>query len=157
MSDESVLTCQGCGASIYPEHVQRGRAKYQGGKLLCAVCYKESQPTPEAETVALVEPSAVTTRPAPKAAPTGQGTLASSASAPDEGSLRRPLFPDSQQATRCRTFHAKLNEGSIAFLNNQINQWCDSNENVTIKFCTSTIGVFEGKHADPHLILTVFY
>ena len=71
--------------------------------------------------------------------------------------LNRPLHPEAQYASRCRTFHAKLNEGAIAYMNNQINEWCDANGEITIKFATSTIGVFEGKHADPHLILTIFF
>jgi hypothetical protein len=39
----------------------------------------------------------------------------------------------------------------------QINEWVDSDDGIEIKFATSTIGVVEGKHVDPHLIVTVFY
>ena len=42
-------------------------------------------------------------------------------------------------------------------LNEQINAWADADDNIEIKFATSTIGVIEGKHVDPHLIVTVFY
>jgi len=65
--------------------------------------------------------------------------------------------PTLPTATRCRTFHSKLNEGAVAFMNDQINTWIDENPDLRIKFATSSIGVFEGKHADPNLILTIFY
>lgn len=75
----------------------------------------------------------------------------------DESSLKRDLQQTGRGATRCRTFHAKLNDGSIAYMNNQINQWVDANPHIEIKFATSSVGVVEGKHAEPHLILTMFY
>ena len=75
----------------------------------------------------------------------------------DESGLTRPPDPKALTATRSRTFHAKLNEGAVAYMNRQINEWSDGDADVTIKFATSTIGVFEGKKADPHLIVTVFY
>ena len=76
----------------------------------------------------------------------------------DEGHYKRPLNPpELPGATRCRTFHAKLNDGAVAYMNNQINEWADENPEVSIKYAASTIGVWEGKKADPHLILSVFY
>lgn len=74
-----------------------------------------------------------------------------------EQQLRRPLLKGSPNATRCRTFHCKLADGPMAYLNEQINEWVDGNDDIEIKFATSTIGVVEGKHVDPHLIVTVFY
>lgn len=69
----------------------------------------------------------------------------------------RPLGKAVDGATRCRTFHAKLTDPSIIYMDHQINEWVDSHPEITIKFCNSTIGVFEGKHAEQHLILTLFY
>ena len=60
-------------------------------------------------------------------------------------------------ATRCRTFHSKLTDGAINFLNHQINEWLDGNEDITVKFSNSTIGPFEGKHVEMNLIVTLFY
>ena len=34
-------TCQSCGASVYPEHLDSGIARYEDGKLLCAHCVKD--------------------------------------------------------------------------------------------------------------------
>jgi len=38
-----------------------------------------------------------------------------------------------------------------------MNDWLDTNPDIVIKFSTSTIGNFEGKHTEPNLIVTVYY
>lgn len=75
----------------------------------------------------------------------------------DTGHLNRQLHQPERGALRCRTFHAKLNDASLAYLDNQINDWVDNDPTVEIKFATSSVGVVEGKHAEPHLIVTIFY
>ncbi len=69
----------------------------------------------------------------------------------------RPLRPDSPHATRCKIFHCKLQDASITNLYEQINEWADAQPDIVIKFATSSVGVLEGKHPDPHLFVTVFY
>lgn len=39
----------------------------------------------------------------------------------------------------------------------QINEWLDANDKIVVKFATTTIGPFEGKHTEPNLIITAFY
>ncbi len=87
----------------------------------------------------------------------GQGGIASGKSAHDTSHLHRQVVESSAVATRCRTFHAKLNDASLSYMDNLINEWADANPDVGIKFATSCIGVVEGKHAEPHLIVTLFY
>ena len=60
-------------------------------------------------------------------------------------------------ATRCRIFHAKLNDGALQFMEDQINEWADGNPDITIKQSSSQVGVVEGKHPEPHLVITIFY
>ncbi len=45
MSDKSMSKCHNCGASVYPEHVDTGIARYEGGKLLCVHCVEEYEAT----------------------------------------------------------------------------------------------------------------
>ena len=71
--------------------------------------------------------------------------------------LKRPLNITGKGATRVRTFHTKLNDGAFAFLDGQINEWIDSNEQIEVKFCNTTIGVVEAKRSEPHVIMTVWY
>ena len=79
----------------------------------------------------------------------GQGAL-------DTSNLRRSLI-EGTNATRCRTFHCKLSDAAMGYMNGQVNDWVDGMDGLEIKFASSTIGVVEGKHPEPHLILTVFY
>ncbi len=74
-----------------------------------------------------------------------------------EPEYQRPLLKDTRNATRCRTFHCKMSDASFRHLNLQINEWIDAHPDVEIKFALSNVGIVEGKHADPHLIVTIFY
>jgi len=169
MSDPQgdIKTCQECGASVYPEHVNSRKAGLWAGKLLCPVCYQKHQSgvepaskppqEPELESIAMVADSEISSIEQPGIGSLGGEVGSAAAGQNPDANLHRSLAKDANGATRCRTFHAKLNDGAVAFMNNQVNEWCDANEDITIKFATSTIGVFEGKHTDPHLIITIFY
>lgn len=165
IGNEQVRACDSCGASIYQEHLDRGMAGFVAGRLLCAVCLGEQGQAPtggggDLEPIALVDESEVPAgqTPAPQAESAGSqaGTIRGFSVAKGDVQYRRPLLKG-PNATRCKTFHCKLAEGAIAYMNEQLNEWCDRNPDIEIKFCTSTVGVFEGKHPEPHLFLTVFY
>ena len=53
--------------------------------------------------------------------------------------------------------YAKLSDEAVRHMDQQINEWCERNPDVEIKFSTSTVGIWTGKHAEPNLIVTVFY
>lgn len=74
-----------------------------------------------------------------------------------DGNFKRQLSAHNEPATRCRTFHGKLTAAGLAHMDEQINEWIDSNPDVFIKSSNSTVGVFEGKTKEPHLLVTVFY
>ncbi len=156
-SPDPVHTCELCGATIYPEHIRDHAAERWKGQLLCPHCLREAKgtdaPLRVPELLASDGPGAAsavsTARPS---------TATSGMTAPTERSnLKRKLQPDSPQATRCRTFHAKLTDAAFVHMNEQINDWVDAHEDIRIKFATSSVGVVEGKHPDPHLIVVVFY
>jgi len=184
MSDDGVRTCQECGATIYQEHLDRAKAGFWAGKMLCPVCLAEKQraeaapkteapappstPAPaggsgeqaedERDSIALVDLGDEDEGERPEIRAFGAGAEpAEPAHEGHEKRYRRPLNECPSGATRCRTFHAKLNDGAIAYMNEQINEWCDNNPHIDMKFATSAIGIFEGKHPEPHLIVTVFY
>jgi len=171
MAEQRVSACQSCGASIYPEHLDTGIAGYAGGRLLCPHCFAEHEKShdssadplsvdenEEVSTIALLEEEKAS-GPGGTAMHgfSGDSFASGGAAIVDESKYSRRLDPKAPTATRCRTFHTKLNEGAVAFMNDQINLWADSNPGITIKFATSAIGIFEGKKADPNLIVTVFY
>ena len=75
----------------------------------------------------------------------------------DDSRLARELT-HGRNASRCRIFHTRITEGALVYLNEQINEWCDQQPDIEIKFASSTVGAFEGKqHVEHHLILTLFY
>ena len=178
MAKEQIETCDACGASIYPEHLADGKAASIQGRLLCVHCltdYKKSHHVEEERFVGqstmrapgeddeTMEPIVLDEDAVPAARETreirsfGGETAIGGEALQDESGYQRPLLTQGPGSTRCRTFHAKLNDGAVAFMNRQINDWADSHPDVTIKFATSTIGIWEGKKADPTLIITVFY
>ncbi len=168
MGDEDFKTCTGCSATIYPEHVDGGLAGYHAGQLLCPHCFAEQQALadsaggrndPALASIALNEEATPEQLSATAIHGfSGADSLAGTGYAPDdETKFRRRLDPRAPFASRCRTFHSKLSDGAVTYMTELINAWADSNKDICIKFATSTIGIFEGKHSDPHLILTVYY
>lgn len=179
-SDEQMESCQECGATIYPEHLAKHTADRFQGKLLCPHCLQEKHASasvnpaellsesggiasePDNPVIALASDDGAADSPPSAAAPSksiksfGGGSVTLGHTAADAG-LRRPTQKNVPYATRCRTFHCRLNETAIAYMDRMVNEWVDAHEEIEIKFVTSTIGLFEGKHSDPNLILTLFY
>lgn len=160
--------CAECGASIYRQHIDSGIARYEGGRMLCSHCVQEYEKQHEGEQAEQFAPIEFDDDDGDddelkidlsKSRIHGAtaSTLGRAQGGWDDTIYERQLDTRAISATRCRTFHAKLSEAALSFMNNQINEWIDKNPNITIKFATSTIGIFEGKHAEPNLILTVFY
>ena len=177
MAVASIKTCEECGANIYPEHITKEIAGLHDGKLLCPMCYQDKRRAESAEaggknggependelaSVSLADDggSAATPQRSSKIRMSGGGgsTIGSALGATvDDSQLTRELRNTERGATRCRTFHAKLNEQALTYMNEQINAWVDKNPDIEIKFANSTIGIFEGKHSEQNLLLTVFY
>jgi hypothetical protein len=179
MADEEEVfeSCAQCGATVYPEHLQKGLADRSEGRLICVHCLRAVRSesahgtahgvavVDADEPIALVEieeggvegadePIAYDKKPTVIRSFGGAGGLAASAAG---RTFRRPLLLDTPNATRCRVFHAKLADGAFMHMCEQINEWVDGSDEIQIKFVSSCIGVVEGKHADQHLIMTVFY
>ncbi len=61
-----------------------------------------------------------------------------------------------QGAIHVKTFHAKLTEDSLTFLDQSVNEWLDNHPQYEVKFVSTTIGEFTGKIKEPHLICMVW-
>lgn len=59
-------------------------------------------------------------------------------------------------ATHCRTFHSKMTDESLRYMDQVINEWLDAHPEYEVKFVTSTIGMFTGKTKEPALICQVW-
>jgi hypothetical protein len=160
-TEEKLKACAICGATIYPEHIANGRAVLVDGKLMCPMCLEDMKAetaaraaiTDEDETLSLVDEGDVEKSGRTIEAFGSQKKEKIS----DESKLHRTLQKTGTGATRMKLFHSKMNEGAVEFMIQLINEWADTNPDVEIKNVQSTVGMWEGKHAEPHLILTVWY
>jgi len=59
-------------------------------------------------------------------------------------------------AIHVKTFVAKLRIDAIEYMDQQINQWLDENEEYEVKFVTTHIGDLRGKTVEPALFVNVW-
>ena len=62
-----------------------------------------------------------------------------------------------QGAVRVRTFHAKLSDQGLEYLDDAINHFIDAHPEVQVKFVTTNVGMFDGKFKDLALIVNIWY
>jgi hypothetical protein len=60
-------------------------------------------------------------------------------------------------ACRVRTFHGKLSDQGLEYIDEAINVWLDEHPEIDIKFVTTNVGMFDGKFKDLALIVNVWY
>ncbi|MHC4589432.1 MAG: hypothetical protein ACYTAQ_08840, partial [Planctomycetota bacterium] len=61
-----------------------------------------------------------------------------------------------QGAIHVRTFHAKITEDALAYLDQTINEWLDENPQYEVKFVSSTVGILSGKLKEPALLCQIW-
>ncbi len=60
-------------------------------------------------------------------------------------------------AIHVKTFHCKMNDDAIAFLDQQVNEWLDAHPQYEVKFVTSNVGEWTGKLGkEAHLVVSVW-
>ena len=59
-------------------------------------------------------------------------------------------------AIHVKTFHGKLTDDALVYMDQQINEWLDSHPEYEVKFVTSTVGVLSGKTKEPHVISQIW-
>lgn len=59
-------------------------------------------------------------------------------------------------AIHVKSFHCKLTGDSLAFLDQQINEWLDAHPQYEVKLVTTAIGTWTGKLKEPNLIVNVW-
>jgi hypothetical protein len=70
---------------------------------------------------------------------------------------KRKLQSGGMGACRVRTFHGKLSDQGLEYIDEAINVWLDEHPEVDIKFVTTNVGMFDGKFKDLALIVNVWY
>ena len=61
-----------------------------------------------------------------------------------------------QGAIHVRTFHCKLTDDALTYLDQTVNEWLDAHPQYEVKFVTSSVGTLTGKLKEPHLICQVW-
>ncbi len=59
-------------------------------------------------------------------------------------------------AIHVKTFHGKLTDDSLKYMDQCINEWLDAHPEYEVKFVNSTVGTLTGKTKEPHLICQVW-
>jgi hypothetical protein len=102
------------------------------------------------------------------AAPAARAAVATEAPAPKkitfgaENTIRqhhwkRKPHLGGQGACRVKTFHGKLSDQGLEYLDDAINVFLDEHPDIEVKFVQSNVGMFDGKFKDFALIVNVWY
>lgn len=59
-------------------------------------------------------------------------------------------------AIHVRTFHSKLTDDALRYMDRSINEWLDAHPQYEVKFVTSSVGILTGKLKEPHIICQVW-
>ena len=81
---------------------------------------------------------------------------ARTASSTSKSAFKRSLNVTGHGATRCRVFRSRIAPAALDFMENQINQWLDSDK-IEIKQVGHVIGTMEGKTPEPNVIVMVWF
>jgi hypothetical protein len=73
-----------------------------------------------------------------------------------EEEWRRTPNTTGSGAIHVRTFHAKLTDDALVYMDRLINEWLDAHPQYEVKFVNASIGVLTGKIKEPHLICQVW-
>lgn len=60
-------------------------------------------------------------------------------------------------AIHLRSFHSRLSDDALTFLDQQVNEWLDAHPQYEVKFVNTSIGEFQGKMGkEPHLVVNIW-
>jgi len=74
-----------------------------------------------------------------------------------EKGYKRKTYANGQGACRVRSFHGRLSDEGMDYMDSKINEWLDAHPEIEVKIVTTSIGQYEGKIKEPALVLNVWY
>ena len=60
-------------------------------------------------------------------------------------------------ACRVRSFHGRLSDEGMAYMDEKINEWLDAHTDIEIKHVTTTVGLYDGKIKEQALVVNIWY
>jgi hypothetical protein len=106
----------------------------------------EPEPTPAAGSVV----------PSSKIKVQGLG-LSSGIGAGPATQFKRKTHATGTGACRVRSFHGRLSDEGLAFMDGKINEWLDAHPEIEIKTVTTTVGMYDGKIREEALVVNIWY
>jgi hypothetical protein len=76
---------------------------------------------------------------------------------PGRQQYKRQPCADGHGACRMRTFHGRLSDEGLAYMDDKVNEWLDAHPEIEVKFVTTAIGLYDGKIKEPALVMNVWY
>jgi hypothetical protein len=74
-----------------------------------------------------------------------------------EHKYKRQTVASGHGACRVRSFHGRLSDEGMVYMDDKINEWLDNHPEVEVKIVTTSIGQYEGKIREPALVVNVWY
>jgi hypothetical protein len=74
-----------------------------------------------------------------------------------QDNFKRPTTVTGRGACRVRSFHGRLSDEGIVYMDSKINEWLDGHPDIEVKFATTTVGLYDGKIKEPALIVNIWY
>lgn len=72
-------------------------------------------------------------------------------------SWKRQAVVTGRGACRVRSFHGRLSDEGMEYMDTKINEWLDGHPEVEVKIVTTSIGQYEGKIREPALVVNIWY
>ena len=115
---------------------------------------------PHRDSIALDDdepaPAAGSVAPSSKIRVQGLG-LGSGIGAGPATQFKRKTHSTGTGACRVRSFHGRLSDEGLAFMDGKINEWLDAHPEIEIKTVTTTVGMYDGKIKEEALVVNVWY
>jgi hypothetical protein len=71
--------------------------------------------------------------------------------------FKRKTHASGTGACRVRSFHGRLSDEGLAFMDGKINEWLDGHPEIEIKTVTTTVGMYDGKIKEEALVVNIWY
>ncbi len=82
--------------------------------------------------------------------------LGSGSKSPEDRWKRSPVVTG-KGASHVKSFHCKLNNESLDFLDQQVNEWLDAHPQFEVKMATTSVGEWNGKQGrEPNVIMQIW-
>ena len=142
-----------------PLPVGRAAPGTDGDEELIALDDEDDAAAPVPARAAAPTAAAPAAAPAPVApiAPPSKIKITGAGDKHNYTNFKRPAHVSGTGACRMRTFHGRLSDEGLAFMDDKINEWLDNHPEVEVKHVNTLIGAMGGKSGEAEMFVTIWY